>query len=66
MIQKLWMFYIEHNPTNNVLERKIRREAFIAGAEALRDQINHEERLAGEYLGGSPLEIVGGSDYDEK
>lgn len=65
MIQKLWNYYIDLNPTNNVMERKIRREAFFAGAESMREQITQEERLANDYLGGSPLEIVGGSDYEE-
>jgi hypothetical protein len=37
-IQQLWREFKAANPTNNMIERKIQREAFYAGAEALRGE----------------------------
>lgn len=49
MLQELWKIYIEARPTNNMIERKIRREAFYAGAEAMIEQGYYQAKLESDF-----------------
>lgn len=61
-LQQKWIEYIETHRTNNIMERKIRREAFMAGADAI---LEISAEAAGVVIVVDPkLTIVGGKDYE--
>ena len=62
-IQDLWNVYAAEHCGNNMMSNKIKREAFFAGAEAWRDQMQYEEALGRHFdERQGTLEIVGGTD----
>ena len=72
LINEMWRIYLEDNATNNMTISKIRREAFFAGARAMRDHMNTSARLEGEFCNKESgnreqgaLEIVGGTEHNE-
>jgi hypothetical protein len=46
--QALWSDWIAKNPTNNMMIRKVQREAFFAGCDAMNDHIQAGERIYSE------------------
>lgn len=63
----MWTMWSAQNPTNNMMIRKVQREAFFAGAEITRDHFHSSERLAAEYINENQLglTLVGGTESDE-
>ena len=72
-IQKLWNVYWETvvNPSASIMERKVAKRAFFAGACAVRDYM-HAERIEAELAEEDAnsaqlgLTLVGGRDHDDK
>jgi regulator of RNase E activity RraA len=67
--QALWSDWIAKNPTNNMMIRKVQREAFLAGAAATMELIHEHndasERLASDYVSENQMGLVlvdGGKD----
>ena len=68
-IQSLWSIWSAINPTNNMMIRKVQREAFHAGADLMREHMNAVDRVAAEMFKeqekGQPFTVIEGGKNDE-
>ena len=66
-VQKMWSLWSANNPSNNMMIRKVQREAFYAGAEMAIEHLHAVDRIAADLVQeqGGPFRVIDGGKRED-